>query len=79
MSLIGGQIAGARELSDLGWLITQSEVRLRVPPKSLEFWKPKHKQRPYAIRVTPLDLRFKEVRRGLPNFLIHAVLYHAFH
>lgn len=57
-------VAAGRDLSDVGWLLYQSEVRLRVPPRSLDFWKPRHKKRQYSIRITPMDLRFKEVRNA---------------
>ena len=51
-------------MTDVGWLIHQSEIRLRVQQNSLEFFKSRHKYNEYAIKVTPIDLRFREVRLG---------------
>jgi hypothetical protein len=62
-------VYGGREITDMGWLMFQSEVRLRVTPNALKMYGPGGKTAGttpprYAMRVTPIDLRFKEVRYG---------------
>jgi hypothetical protein len=40
----------------------QVEIRLRLHGEALKFYKTRHKQSMYRIKVTPFDLRIKEVR-----------------
>ncbi|KAI1710854.1 glycerophosphoryl diester phosphodiesterase family domain-containing protein [Ditylenchus destructor] len=53
---------GRRRVND-GWLNTpdQSQIFFRIHGEALTFFKQRHSQRSYHIRVTPFDLRHKEV------------------
>lgn len=56
--IVGG--SSERMAFDDGWLLSQSEVRLRL--QSTTFWKSRYKNRPLFVKVTPVDLRYREVR-----------------
>lgn len=53
---------GKKQIND-GWLNNQeqNQVLLRINGDVLKLYKEKHKERLYFIKVTPFDLRNKEV------------------
>ncbi|KAH7728979.1 Protein T05H10.7 b [Aphelenchoides avenae] len=56
-------VYGGKELVTDGWLHDkeQKEILLRVHGEALKFYKSRHTKRQYFIKVTPFDLRHKEV------------------
>uniref|UniRef100_A0A0N4Z0Z2 GP-PDE domain-containing protein n=1 Tax=Parastrongyloides trichosuri TaxID=131310 RepID=A0A0N4Z0Z2_PARTI len=52
-----------------GWLLNkeQSEIYLRVHGQALKFFKERHKNKSYYIKVTPFDLRYKEEYSYIPS------------
>uniref|UniRef100_A0A914WIA2 Glycerophosphocholine phosphodiesterase GPCPD1 n=1 Tax=Plectus sambesii TaxID=2011161 RepID=A0A914WIA2_9BILA len=56
-----GSYAGRTLIND-GWLMSalQVEIRLKLHGEALKFYKARHQQRVYKIKVTPFDLRIKE-------------------
>lgn len=58
----------AKEHVSEGWLIgeNQNEILLRLHGAPFKFYKNRHASRSYKVKVTPFDLRVKEVRCLFP-------------
>lgn len=54
-----------------GWLINHNQIILRVFGNAVKFYKAKHEKPQYRLRVSPTDLRHREVRITQMSSLTH--------